>query len=77
MQPFQEVKGKNEAQPPSLRVLDYKATYKALWIVLIYPVSPFPTPMEIPKVWIYSVRSKSVAPITDKTEFVIQQILRL
>lgn len=37
----------------------------------------FPTPMEMPKVWIYSVRSKAVASITDKTEFVIQQILRL
>lgn len=37
----------------------------------------FPTPVEIPKVWIYSGRSKSVAPVTDKTEFVIQHILRL
>lgn len=35
----------------------------------------FSTPGKIPKVWIYSVRSKSGAPITDKTEFVIQQIL--
>ena len=34
----------------------------------------FSTPGQIPKVWIYSVRSKSGAPITDKTEFVIQQI---
>ena len=35
----------------------------------------FSTPGQIPKVWIYSVRSKSGAPITDKTEVVIQQIL--
>lgn len=35
----------------------------------------FSTPGQIPKVWIYSVRSKSEALITDKTEFVIQQIL--
>lgn len=37
----------------------------------------FPVPLEIPKVWIYSVRSKPAALITDKTEFVIQRILRL
>lgn len=37
----------------------------------------FPTPVEIPEVWIYSARSKSVSLITDKTEFMIQQISRL
>lgn len=37
----------------------------------------FPTPIEIPKVWLYSVSSKAGAPITDETEFVIQQVPRL
>lgn len=72
-------KSKEKKKPDllSLRFLDYRTAYKSPRIFLIYPISPFPSPLEIPKVWIYSVRSKPVALITDKTEFVIQRILRL
>lgn len=77
-QPFKEVKGKKRSPASFLwgslitgQRINHPRFFSFIQLVR------FPTPVEIPKVQIYSARSKSVAPITDKTESVTPQILRL